>query len=174
MALGGIPCRTHSNKMYAYLSKKIAIPNGAKLRCAAWNAADGWIAAGGEGGLLKLLKLGGGPGSAPGEAPAGSLTANQSLAGHEGAVSVAAWNDSFQKLTTSDESGLIIVWALQKGEWVEEMINNRNRSVGRERGSGRLWAAVPGARGPGCGMAPRWTALVCWLAPALPWRSSAA
>ncbi len=35
------------------------------------------------------------------------------------------WNDSFQKLTTSDESGLIIVWMLHKGMWFEEMINNR-------------------------------------------------
>lgn len=33
--------------------------------------------------------------------------------------------DAFQKLTTSDENGLIIVWMLHKGMWFEEMINNR-------------------------------------------------
>lgn len=113
--------------MFVYLSKKIGIPNGIKLRCAAWNADEGWIVAGGDGGLLKVLKLDG-AGGAAGPAAAGSLTANQSLEGHEGAVSVAAWNEGFQKLTTSDDSGLIIVWSLQKGAWYEEMINNRNKS----------------------------------------------
>ena len=31
----------------------------------------------------------------------------------------------FQKLTTSDDTGLIIVWMLHKNMWFEEMINNR-------------------------------------------------
>ncbi len=38
---------------------------------------------------------------------------------------VVTWNNPFQKLTTSDENGLIIVWMLHKGMWFEEMINNR-------------------------------------------------
>lgn len=42
------------------------------------------------------------------------------------------WNPLFRKLTTSDESGLIIVWMLHKGMWYEEMINNRNKSVVRD------------------------------------------
>ena len=37
-----------------YLSKKIAIPNSVRLRCIAWNGDQGWIACGGEGGLLKV------------------------------------------------------------------------------------------------------------------------
>jgi WD repeat-containing protein 35 len=40
-------------------------------------------------------------------------------------VLVATWNDLFQKLTTSDESGLIIVWMMHNKMWHEEMINNR-------------------------------------------------
>lgn len=44
----------------------------------------------------------------------------------QGAVVVATWNENNRKLTTSDESGLIIVWMLHKGMWFEEMINNRN------------------------------------------------
>eukprot|EP01001_Neometanema_parovale_P002282 NODE_12780_length_498_cov_73.138667_g12488_i0.p1 GENE.NODE_12780_length_498_cov_73.138667_g12488_i0~~NODE_12780_length_498_cov_73.138667_g12488_i0.p1 ORF type:complete len:100 (+),score=8.14 NODE_12780_length_498_cov_73.138667_g12488_i0:74-373(+) len=43
--------------MFVYLSKKIAIPNGVKLRSLAWNAEQGWIACGGDSGLLKVLKL---------------------------------------------------------------------------------------------------------------------
>lgn len=42
------------------------------------------------------------------------------------------WNPLYRKLTTSDESGLIIVWMLHKGMWYEEMINNRNKSVVRD------------------------------------------
>ena len=32
-----------------------------------------------------------------------------------GAVKVVTWNEKHQKLTTSDEYGLIIVWMLYKG-----------------------------------------------------------
>ena len=54
-----------------------------------------------------------------------NLSLNQTLEGHAGAVLCVTWNNSFQKLTTSDEHGLIIVWMLHKGMWFEEMINNR-------------------------------------------------
>ena len=57
---------------------------------------------------------------------------NQTLEGHTQAVVCAAWNDVYKKLTTSDETGLIIVWMLHKGMWFEEMINNRNKSVVRD------------------------------------------
>jgi WD repeat-containing protein 35 len=40
---------------------------------------------------------------------------NQSLEGHSGAVQVLTWNEQHQKLTTSDQYGLIIVWMLYKG-----------------------------------------------------------
>ncbi|KAK3238461.1 WD repeat-containing protein 35, variant 2 [Cymbomonas tetramitiformis] len=43
--------------MFIYLSKKIAIPNGVKLKCVSWNSEQGWIACGGDNGLLKVLKL---------------------------------------------------------------------------------------------------------------------
>ena len=34
----------------------------------------------------------------------------------------------FRKLTTCDDSGLIIVWMMHKNVWMEEMINNRKNS----------------------------------------------
>ncbi|GMF31451.1 unnamed protein product [Phytophthora lilii] len=122
--------------MFIFLSKKIAIPNNVKLRCASWNSEQGWIACGGQHGLLKVLRLesaaqtdGKGP---RGIAAASNLTMNQSLEGHNGAVVCATWNANFKKLTTSDENGLIIVWVLHRGMWYEEMINNRNKSVVRD------------------------------------------
>ena len=40
--------------MFIYLSKKIAIPNNTKLKCVAWNREHGYIACGGDDGLLKV------------------------------------------------------------------------------------------------------------------------
>lgn len=54
---------------------------------------------------------------------------NQTLEGHTADVSVVVWNHQYRKLTSSDESGQIIVWMLYKGMWVEEMINNRKKSI---------------------------------------------
>ena len=54
---------------------------------------------------------------------------NQTLNGHGGIVDTIVWNEHYQKLTTSDEKGLIIVWMVHKAQWFEEMINNRNKSL---------------------------------------------
>jgi WD repeat-containing protein 35 len=119
--------------MFVYLSKKIAIPHNLALQVVRWNAAQGWIACGGESGLLKVLKLESSS-ETPAKAGAGqsNLSMNQTLEGHQGNIMVITWNENFRKLTTSDQNGLIIVWMLHRGIWFEEMINNRNRSVVRD------------------------------------------
>lgn len=71
-----------------------------------------------------MLKLESGKGQG-----GGALSMNQNLQGHSGEVQVIRWNDSYQKLTTSDSTGLIIVWMMHKNHWYEEMINNRNKSL---------------------------------------------
>lgn len=43
-----------------------------------------------------------------------NLSMNQTLEGHTGTIQVVTWNESHQKLTSSDQSGLIIVWMLYK------------------------------------------------------------
>ncbi|XP_028927850.1 WD repeat-containing protein 35 isoform X2 [Ornithorhynchus anatinus] len=119
--------------MFIYLSKKIAIPNNIRLRCISWNRDQGFIACGGDDGLLKVLKLETQTDDAKlrGLAAPSNLSMNQTLEGHSGSVQVVTWNEQYQKLTTSDQNGLIIVWMLYKGSWYEEMINNRNKSVVR-------------------------------------------
>ncbi|XP_030346038.1 WD repeat-containing protein 35 isoform X2 [Strigops habroptila] len=119
--------------MFIYLCKKIAIPGNVRLRCISWNKDQGFIACGGEDGLLKVLKLETQTDEAKikGLAAPSNLSVNQTLEGHSGSVQVVTWNEQYQKLTTSDQNGLIIVWMLYKGAWYEEMINNRNKSVVR-------------------------------------------
>uniref|UniRef100_A0A3Q3JR91 WD repeat-containing protein 35 n=1 Tax=Monopterus albus TaxID=43700 RepID=A0A3Q3JR91_MONAL len=119
--------------MFIYLSKKIAVPNSIHLKCVSWNKDQGFIACGGDNGLLRVLKLETQADDAKlkGLAAPSNLSMNQTLEGHSGAVQVVTWNEQYEKLTTSDQNGLIIVWMLYKGVWYEEMINNRNKSVVR-------------------------------------------
>ena len=132
------PLPSSPSTMFIYLSKKIAIPHGTPLRTVSWNGDSGWIACGGDGGLLKVLKLDSKPGRGkrkqpkPPQPPPSNLSMNQTLEGHSGAVQCVTWNEGYRKLTSSDEQGLIIVWMLHKGMWFEEMINNRNKSVVRD------------------------------------------
>ncbi|KFD50552.1 hypothetical protein M513_08620, partial [Trichuris suis] len=117
-------------KMFTYISKKISIPNNTQLMCISWNQADNYIACGGDQGLLKVVKLNS---SAKSHSKASSASSDVSmdinLEGHSGSVLVAVWNTTFQKLTTVDSRGYIIVWVLHNGAWYEEMINNRNKST---------------------------------------------
>ncbi|KAK9510816.1 hypothetical protein O3M35_005521 [Rhynocoris fuscipes] len=122
--------------MFIYLSKKIAISNNIRIQCLAWNSTQGWIAVGGDDGLLKVLKLD--SGNVKGVANPAILSMNQTLEGHTGKVQVITWNEQNEKLTTSDQNGLIIVWTMHKGSWYEEMINNRNKSVVK----GMAWDSV--------------------------------
>jgi WD repeat-containing protein 35 len=39
--------------MFVYLNKKVSMPGGTRLRSLAWNAQQGWLACGGDNGLLK-------------------------------------------------------------------------------------------------------------------------
>lgn len=58
-----------------------------------------------------------------------NLSMNEALEGHTDNIRVITWNEPHKRLTTSDESGVIIVWMLYKGTWYEEMINNRKKST---------------------------------------------
>ena len=132
--------------MFVFLSKKIGIPNNVRLNCIAWNQKQGYIAAGGEDGLLKVIRADSGTttsdtmnssGKSRTTTTTSTLSMNQTLEGHNGHVQVVTWNEEHQKLTSSDQNGVIIVWMLYKGSWYEEMINNRNKSVVR----GMVWSA---------------------------------
>lgn len=89
---------------------------------------------GGDDGLLKVLKLE--LASTPSQnrgvlAAPSNLSMNQTLDGHKAPVQVVTWNESQQKLTTSDRDGVIMVWMMYKGSWYEEMTNDRKKSIVR-------------------------------------------
>ncbi|XP_055618976.1 WD repeat-containing protein 35 [Toxorhynchites rutilus septentrionalis] len=118
--------------MFIYLSKKIAIPNNTRLNCIAWSKEEGYVAVGGEDGLLKVLKLEQATVSTTQTGKAhqpSNLSMNQSLEGHKSSVNVVTWNEVKQKLTSSDKDGIIMVWMMYKGSWFEEMTNDRKKST---------------------------------------------
>lgn len=43
-----------------------------------------------------------------------NLSMNETLDGHNDNIRVMVWNETNQRLTTSDESGVIIVWMFYK------------------------------------------------------------
>ncbi|KAL1493198.1 hypothetical protein ABEB36_011298 [Hypothenemus hampei] len=118
--------------MFAYLSKKIAIPDNRKIQSLDWNKQDGYIAVGGDDGLLKVVKLDTGSENELKTrklAISSNLSMNQSLECYTESIKVLTWNEPYKKLTTSDSHGIIVVWMLYKGAWHEEMINNRKKST---------------------------------------------
>ena len=53
---------------------------------------------------------------------------NQTLYGHSGNVISLDWNPKYQKLASTDEYGLTIVWGIQNDGWCQDMVNNQNNS----------------------------------------------
>lgn len=88
------------------------------MNCISWNKDQGYIAVGGDDGLVKVLKLEQATGSttqnSAGAAAPSNLCMNQTLEGHKASVNLVTWNDSQQKLTTSDHDGVIMVWMMYK------------------------------------------------------------
>ena len=53
----------------------------------------------------------------------------QNLSHHKKKIIILNWNEVYDKLTTCDDDGVIIVWKhADKGHWDTEMINNRDAS----------------------------------------------
>lgn len=124
--------------------QQIAIPNNTRLNCLSWNKDQGYIAVGGDDGLVKVLKLEALSSSAQTKgslAASSNLSMNQTLEGHKAPVQVVTWNDSMSKLTTSDRDGVIMVWMLYKVRyWVMRVERNENngemglrRAIGSKR-----------------------------------------
>lgn len=101
------------------------MPGGVPVGCVSWDRKDGWLCCGAGNGLVKIIKL---ESDVSGQAKVTTFTLN----GHtqsSSTVIACCWNETHRKLTTTDETGHIVVWAKHKSQWHEEMVNNRNKSV---------------------------------------------
>jgi WD repeat-containing protein 35 len=115
------------------------MPNNANITSCSWNRKQGYVAAGSEAGLVKIIKLEMTDGkesktkskdaAAAGDTAKSGLLMNESLEGHTGEISCITWNETFNKLTTSDTNGKIVVWINYENQWCEEMVNKRDNTV---------------------------------------------
>jgi WD repeat-containing protein 35 len=51
---------------------------------------------------------------------------------HTAPITLLNWNESYQKLTSVDKNGLMIIWINRAGKWVEEMVNESDKSLIRD------------------------------------------
>uniref|UniRef100_A0A914HN51 WD repeat-containing protein 55 homolog n=1 Tax=Globodera rostochiensis TaxID=31243 RepID=A0A914HN51_GLORO len=121
--------------MYAFAAKRFQIqtPGTATFTTIAWMLNRGFVAVGGNDGALRLLVLNleQEKSIGPSFASLSPWLYSQQLEGHYSSVRLLCWNEIHQKLASSDDNGLIIVWMSHSaGEsWFEEMVNNRQKST---------------------------------------------
>ena len=106
--------------MYCTLIKKVNVTKSDKLTKIAHNKVTNQIGIGGTNGFVQVVNLD--------VTSQNQLNFKQTLESHTSEITIITWNDQFNKLTTCDQSGVIIVWIFNNGKWETEMINNREQS----------------------------------------------
>jgi len=113
--------------MFSCLFKKVTIHNSSKLNKISCNKQNNNIGIGGGEGFVKIVQID--LNKSKGEGATNPLTFAQNLSCHSKKIISLRWNDFFDKLTTCDEEGVIVVWKKNdKNQWDTEMINNRELS----------------------------------------------
>ena len=106
--------------MYCTLIKKVNVTKSDKLTKIAHNKVTNQIGIGGTNGFVQVVNLD--------VTSQNQLNFKQTLESHTSEITIITWNDPFNKLTTCDKSGVIIVWIFNNSKWETEMINNREQS----------------------------------------------
>lgn len=109
-------------------SKKISMAVGTQLGCIAWDQKAGYLCCGGDAGLLKVIQM-----AASSKGKLSTFTLDEHVK-NECKVTACCWNERYKKLTSSDESGHIIVWMEDHHAWQVEMVNNRGTSTVADMG----------------------------------------
>ncbi len=109
--------------IYTCLFKKVTVHNSAKINKLSCNRVNQCIGIGGTEGFVKVVKI-----DLVNNKAANPLTFTQNLVQHKKKIITLVWNDLYEKLTTSDEEGIIIVWKFENNLWSVEMVNNRELS----------------------------------------------
>ncbi|MCQ2817045.1 MAG: hypothetical protein MJ252_07250 [archaeon] len=111
--------------MYSTLIKKVNISKGEKLNCIDSNKSTNFMAIGGSNGFVQVVNM---ELEKPKDDDKSKVPLAQALEYHSKTVTIVAWNELFNKLTTCDSTGLMVVWKNQNDKWDTEMINNREVS----------------------------------------------
>lgn len=111
--------------MFAFLHKKIPISNNVKINAVSWSHEYNYIAIGGEDRRIYMIKADTVASARAGQSSGKSYNIVQSLEGHGSMITICQWNEVFQKLTTCDNRGMIIMWSQVNNNWVEYMVNER-------------------------------------------------
>lgn len=116
--------------MFVCPFKKVTIQKNSVITCISSNNITNTIAIGGENGFLKIVKIDLKKSKTNAEGnPVSPLTFNQTLTSHKGKITHLVWNEVYDKLTSCDEEGVIVVWRINEHDlWETEMINNREVS----------------------------------------------
>lgn len=111
--------------MFAFLHKKIPIPNNVKINTVAWSHEYNHIAIGCEDKKIHMIKADDITTNRTGHSGSKSFNIIQCLEGHSAVITICQWNEVYQKLTTCDNRGMIIMWNWCENQWVEYMMNER-------------------------------------------------
>lgn len=113
--------------MYCNLIKKINVTKSEKLSKIAANAATNFIGIGGSNGFVQVVNFDT-PASTAQQQQQSSTSFSQTLEYHTTDISLLTWNSTYNKLTTCDTNGVMIVWRCANNKWDTEMINKRDDS----------------------------------------------
>ena len=112
--------------MYCNLIKKINVTKSEKLSKIAANAATNFIGIGGSNGFVQVVNFDTPASTA--QQQQSSTSFSQTLEYHTTDISLLTWNSTYNKLTTCDTNGVMIVWRCANNKWDTEMINKRDDS----------------------------------------------
>uniref|UniRef100_A0A914MD46 Anaphase-promoting complex subunit 4-like WD40 domain-containing protein n=2 Tax=Meloidogyne TaxID=189290 RepID=A0A914MD46_MELIC len=121
------------NHMYVFPARKFQIqtPGSTTFTCISWMLNRGYVAVGGSDGALRVMLLNLDQDKSNPPSSLNPWLSSQQLEGHSSSVRVLSWNEVYQKLASTDDAGVIIVWMTHGPDesWFEEMVNNRQKST---------------------------------------------
>lgn len=113
--------------MYGSVLKRISIPKAERLLSIGVNKINNLIAVGGTNGFLQIINYE--LSSERMKKSRLSESKSQTLTLHKADVILVAWNSIYDKLTSCDSSGRVLVWRGNKGLYKAEMENERSENA---------------------------------------------
>lgn len=114
--------------MFSCLFKKVTVHPTAKLTAISCNRSSNQFVLGGTDGFLKVIEIDFSGKQEITQTKSTGVVFSQSLVLHKRNIIVLEWNHQYNKISSSDQEGIIVIWRFEEGQWDKEMINNRELS----------------------------------------------